>query len=184
MQKDLKDIFSSAGAGLDERSLNSLIKALERNNQPGFDYIEFKQSLGRLLALNMDEATAFKSAFATASTVGLTKEKLLQTAEMYRKVLLSEKQQFDVALQKQMQEKVEAKLSEVEKMKKQIEDYKAKIVELQEKIARSQDTIDHADEHIQAAKEKIGSTKDAFESALRTIMNDIDKDVANIQALL
>ncbi|MCB9300855.1 MAG: hypothetical protein H6566_09430 [Lewinellaceae bacterium] len=183
MQQDLKELFS-ANAGLDERSLSSLIKALERNNQPGFDYIEFKQSLGRLLALNMDEATAFKSAFATASTVGLTKDKLLQTAELYKKVLFNEKQQFDAALQKQMEQRVESKLSEVEKMKKQIEEYKIKIQQLQEKITKSQDTIDHADEHIQAAKEKIESTKDAFETTLRAILNDIDRDIENIQSML
>ncbi|MCB0572183.1 MAG: hypothetical protein KDC66_20595 [Phaeodactylibacter sp.] len=183
MQQDLKDLFT-ARPGLDERSVASLIKALERNNQPGFDYIEFKQSLGRLLALNMDEATAFRSAYATASTVGLTKDKLLQTAELYKKVLFSEKQQFDAALQKQMEQRVESKVSEVEKMKKQIEEYKLKIQQLQEKIAKAQDTIDHADEHIQAAKEKIESTKDAFESTLRAILNDIDKDIENIKSLL
>ncbi|MCO6487324.1 MAG: hypothetical protein J5I98_02845 [Phaeodactylibacter sp.] len=183
MQKDLKALFN-AGKGLDERSVSSLTKALEKNNLEGFDYIEFKQSLGRLRAMDMDKTTAYKSAFVTASTVGLTKEKLLSTAEHYKKVLFKEKQQFDEALQKQMEQRVESKRSEVEKMKKQVEEYKAKIKQLEEKIAKAQSTIDHADEHIQAARDKIESTKDAFEDALRNILEEIDQDIQNINNLL
>ncbi|MCB0585931.1 MAG: hypothetical protein KDD06_11480 [Phaeodactylibacter sp.] len=183
MQQNVKTLFN-AGKGLDERSINSLTKALEKSNLQGFDYIEFKQSLGKLQAMDMDEATAYKSAFVTASTMGLTKEKLLKTAEHYKKVLFNEKQQFDQALQKQMQQRVESKRTEVEKMKKQVEEYKAKIQQLEEKIAQAQNTIDHADEHIQAAREKIETTKEAFESALRSILNEIDKDIENINTIL
>ncbi|MCB0592590.1 MAG: hypothetical protein H6557_28265 [Lewinellaceae bacterium] len=183
MQQDLKALFS-AQKGLDERSLNSLIKALEKNNLDGFDYIEFKQSLGRLRDLNIDESTAYKSAFATASTVGLTKDKLLKTAEHYKKVLFKEKQQFDEALQKQMEQRVESKRSEVEKMKKQVEEYRAKIKQMEDKIAKAQSTIDHADEDIQSAREKIESTKQGFEETLRSILDEIDQDVKNIDTLL
>lgn len=183
MQKDLKALFN-AEKGLDERSINSLIKALEKNNLEGFDYIEFKQSLGKLQAMNLDEPTAYKSAFITASTVGLTKEKLLKTADHYKKVLFNEKQQFDQALQKQMEQRVESKRSEVERMKKQVEEYKAKIKDLEEKIARAQSTIDHADEHIQAARDKIESTKEAFEATLKSVLSEIDQDIENINSLL
>lgn len=183
MQKHIKEFFGDH-TGLDERSLNSLAKALDKNNLPGFDYIEFKQSLGRLLELDMDEATAFKSAYATASTMGLTKEKLLKTTTHYKNVLLKEKQQFDQALKKQMEQRVNSKLSEVAKLKKQIADYKAKIAELESKIQKSQHTIDHADEHIQNAKNKIEATGDAFEHTLQSIVNQIDKDIENINAYL
>ena len=183
MQKDLKALFD-AEKGLDERSVNSLTKALEKSNLEGFDYIEFKQSLGKLQAMDMDQATAYKSAFITASTMGLTKEKLLKTAEHYKKVLFNEKQQFDQALQKQMEQRVESKRSEVEKMKKQVEEYKAKIIELEGKIAKAQSTIDHADEHIQAAREKIESTKVAFEATLQSILKEIDQDIENVNTLL
>ncbi|MEM6967493.1 MAG: hypothetical protein AAF573_22205, partial [Bacteroidota bacterium] len=79
MAKNLKTIFGENHL-LDEKSISFLTGALDRNNLPGFDYIEFKQSLAALAKLNMDEETAFKSAFATAATVGLTKGKLLETA--------------------------------------------------------------------------------------------------------
>mgnify|MGYP001162891042 CR=1 FL=1 len=162
MQNNLKGIFGSRKE-LDQRSLDSLVKALERSNKSGFDYIEFKQALGRLLEMGIDQATAFKSAFATASTVGLTKDKLLQTADFYKKVLFNEKQEFDSALQKQ---------------------YKAKIQQLEQQIAKAQSTIDHADEDVREAKEKIAATKDGFETTLRTILEDIDQDIEQIKNLL
>jgi peptidoglycan hydrolase CwlO-like protein len=183
MQNDLKGLFGKRKE-LDQRSLNSLIKALESNNQPGFDYIEYKQALARLVEMDIDQATAFKTAFATASTVGLTKDKLLKTAEHYKKVLFAEKQKFDSALQNQMQQRVEAKLTEVNTMKRQIEEYQAKIQQLEEKIAKAQRTIDQADEHVRDAKERITSTQEAFENTLRAILEDIDQDLAQINVLL
>lgn len=65
--------------GADERSLEFIATAIERNNLPGFDYF-VKRAVYTMLEMKIDEATAFKSAFATAATMGLTKDKLLETA--------------------------------------------------------------------------------------------------------
>ena len=183
MQKNLKALFGEHH-GLDDKSVNFLTKALANNNLPGFDYLEFKQSLGALADLNMDEETAIKSAFATASTLGLTKEKLIKTAEHYKNILNTEKSQFDAALQKQIQQKVDSKQREVQKLKAQVEDYKKKIQQLEEKIMSSMRIIDSADETINAAKTKIEGTRDNFETALQAITNQINKDIENIQNFL
>lgn len=183
MQKDLKTIFGDHH-GLDEKSITFLASALAKSNLPGFDYLEFKQSLSALSQLNMDEETAIKSAYATAATVGLTKEKLLKTAQHYKSILNTEKQQFDAALQKQIEQRIQGKANEVTKLKKKVEEYRAKIQQLEEHIAKAQETIDHADEDIQNAKEKIDSTRDNFEHTLQSVINQIDKDIENIQKFL
>lgn len=183
MNKDLKIIFGDHH-GLDDKSITFLAKALERANLPGFDYIEFKQSLHALQAMDMGEETSFKSAFATAATVGLTKEKLLKTAEHYKSILDQEKTQFDTAMRNQIEQRVNSKLGEVERLKKQVEDYRRKIQELENKIAKSQDTIDHADEHIQEAKNRILSTKEGFETTHQSVMNQINIDIENIKRYL
>ena len=183
MQKDLKSLFGDHH-GLDEKSVQSLTVALANNNLPGFDYLEYKQSLGALSQMNMEEEMIFKSTFATASTMGLTKEKLLTSAAHYKKVLSDEKAQFDKALQKQMDQRVKSKKTEVEKLKKQIEDYKQKIKQLEEKIAKSQSTIDNADQIIQEAVDKLETTQTNFEHALQSIVNQINQDVENIEKYL
>lgn len=183
MQKNLKQLFGDAH-GLDERSVEFLTNALEKNNLPGFDYIEYKQSIGALSSMNIDEMTAFKSAYATAATMGLTKEKLLKTAEHYKGVLNQEKTQFDAALEKQLQQRVKSKQDEVIKLKKQIEDYQLKIKQMQDKILEYESILANADEDIRGSMEKIDSTRDNFETTLRSIVNQIDKDVENINRYL
>ncbi len=184
MQKNLKNIFGSHH-GLDEKSVEFLIGALDKNNLPGFDYIEFKQSLTALNEqMDMDEATAFKSAYATATVLGLTKEKLLKTAEHYRTVLNNEKQQFDAALQKQVEQRVVSKQQEVAKLRKQIEEYHKAIADLEKKIASANDIISKADEEIESTKEKIESTRDAFERTLLSIVNQIQLDIESINKYL
>lgn len=183
MQKNLKQLFGDAH-GLDEKSVEFLTNALEKNNLPGFDYIEYKQSLGGLMAMNMDEMTAFKSAFVTGGTMGVTKEKLLKTAEHYKGVLNNEKAQFDAALEKQMLQRVKSKQDEVIKLKKQIEDYQLKIKQMQDKIAEFEGIVANADEDIRASTEKIQSTSQNFEFTLKSILNEIDKDVDSINRYL
>ncbi len=183
MQQDLKEIFGNT-YNLDAKSIESLTRALEKNNLPGFDYLEFKLSLGRLAQMNLPEETAFKSAFATASTVGLTKEKLLTTGQHYRKVLSDEKEQFNLALQGQLQKRVNNKQEEVIKLRAQIEAWQQQIINLQDQIAKSQATIDDAGSQVEAEMKKIQATKDNFEHTHQSIMNQIELDLQNIQRYL
>ena len=181
MQKNLASFFKAHGEDLDQKSVDFLINALAKNNLPGFDYIEFKQSLATLTKMvDLDEATRYKSAFASAVAMGLSREKLLGSAEHYKKVLSNEKIQFDAALQKQIEQRVNAKKLEVEKLRKQIEDYQLKIRELEQKIQQTHLTINQQDEMVQAAMEKIETTKNGFESTLSSIMQEIDHDIQNI----
>lgn len=183
MEKKLKDLFGSH-TGLDEKSIAFLTKALVKNNLPGFDYLEFKQSIGALSALNMDEETAVRSAFATAGTMGLTKTKLLDSIKHYKKVLGDEKNHFDAALQNQTNKRVEGKRKEVEKLRSQITKWEEQIAKLQAQIQKSQATIDSADEVIQAETEKIEATKTNFEHTFQSVVNQIERDAENIRNFL
>ena len=183
MSKNLKALFGENHL-LDEKSVSFLTDALEKNNLPGFDYIEFKQSLAALAKMNMDEATAMKSAFATAATVGLTKEKLLETATHYKKILDGEKLKFDNAMQNQMTKNIAGKQKEVETLKIQIEKHKEHIQQLQKQIEKYQKTIDSADEKISAARTKIEQAKEKFEFAHQSVMNQIEKDIEGIEKFI
>ncbi len=183
MQNKLKALFGKHH-GLDEKSIDFLTKAIDKNNLPGFDYIEYKQSLSALEEMGMEEEISFRSALATASTVGLTKEKLLKTATYYKQILSTEKDQFDAALKKQMTQKVKSEEEKVVRLRKQVEDYKAKIQQLQEKVTAAENEISQAGDKIQAAKDKILATKSSFEHTLTSILNEINRDIENIEKYL
>ncbi len=178
MQKSLKDIFKDI-PNIDPRSAQFLINALEKNNIDGFDYIEYKQALGALAALDIDEATAFKSAFATASMMGLSKDKLLKTANFYLKVLQQERSQFDKAVEQQVQRQVAGKQKEGKAVVLAIQSKKDKISQLQSEILQHQEQIVRLQDEIESSKDKIGTTKSNFEQTYgiieKAILSDIDK---------
>ncbi len=169
--------------GLDAKSISYLSAAIDKNNLKGFDYIEFKKSVAAMAGM-LDEETAIKSAFATASNMGLTKDKLLQSMEHYKNVLSKEKRQFDDALKTQIEQKVNNKREEKLKLKEHIVNLKKKISEIEQKINAYQERIDNSDAEIKAAEEKINTTKQNFETAFNKFTEEIDEDFSTIKSVL
>ena len=183
MSTKISAIFEGAGK-LDQKSVSFLLKAIEQNNLPGFDYLEFKQALQGLKAMNMDATTAIKSAYTTGSTVGLTKSKLISSAEHYKKVLMQEKSQFDTALQNQMSQRVHGKKEQKETLTKKIATYRAKITELENEILKYQDKLNKADGEINDARASIEDTKDKFENTFNDFLSQIDRDIQTLKEVL
>ena len=163
--------------GVDKRSVKFLIDALNKNNLPGFDYLEFKQAVGAMKAMHMDEATAIQSAFTTASTVGLTKEKLLESANFYQKILSSEQGKFAQALQQQTKIQIAGKQNEINKKKEQI-------AQLQAEIQRHEALIAKAQEEIEQSKHKIFGAKENFEQTYAIVKEELTDDITKITTIL
>ena len=179
MSDQLKNLFAQA-AGVDEKSLSFLMKALSENDLSGFDYIQFKQAVQSLKKMNMDDTTAFKSAFATAATMGLTKEKLIDTAGYYRNLLGKEEQNFAQALSNQLQTKVEAKKEKVTKLKYQIDKNKEQIQKLQDEIGGYLDEVESTEASIVEEDERLTQTKEKFEKTHQAVVQVIDADIVLI----
>ncbi|NND34319.1 MAG: hypothetical protein HKN76_17175 [Saprospiraceae bacterium] len=183
MARSIREMFTNVDKH-DKKSVEFLLKAIEESNLPGFDYLEFKQALKGLRKMNMDETTAIKSAFTTGNTVGLTKSKLISSAEHYRQVLLKEKNQFDAALQKQMAQRVDGKKTEKEALTKKMDSYRSKIKELENEILKLQEKFNKADGEIEAAKAKIIDTKEKFESTFQSFVTEIEADLEHLNEVL
>jgi len=166
--------------GLDNRSLEFLTQALEKNNLPGFDYLEFKRAVMQLKELKLEEAIAYKSAFSTASTMGLTKEKLLETAGYYRNLVEKEQVQFTQALENQNATKVASRQSDVTRLRDQIERNKAEVLRLQDEMAGYLTQVEQAEAAATLESEKLEKAKAAFEKTNAAVLLHIDKDVENI----
>lgn len=177
-----KTLFSAEG--LDERSLEFLSNAVEKNNLPGFDYFEFKRAVMALEQMKLDEATCFKSAFTTAATVGLTKDKLIETAGYYRNVLMKEKEHFDKALESQNDTKITSREQEIKRLRDQIERHKAEISRLQDEVAGYLNEIDQSETAVKQEAEKLEKTKSAFEQTHQSVLLQIDKDVERMHKYL
>lgn len=183
MNINLKEIFDD-GNKLDKKSLDFLLKAIEKNNQSGFDYLEFKQALIRLHQMNIDEPTAIKTAYATASTVGLTKDNLLKSADYYLSILKDEFKQFNTALEKQMESKVHSREKQKSALETKVTTIEKKINVLSEELKGLGNKLSKIDEEAETARQKIEDTSERFGKTLLSLTERIEKDMDQFKANL
>jgi chromosome segregation ATPase len=183
MPSTLKNIFQETEK-VDGKSFQFLLSALEKNALEAFDYLKFKQSLLAMRKLNMEEPLAIQSAFATANTMGLTKELLLKTARHYKKILENEKVQFDEALEKQVADRIESRKAETQKLYSIIDQCKEQIQKLEAKIAECEARIASTDTDIKDAEHRILSSKEKFESTFNELIKVMDRDIELYEQVL
>ena len=99
------------------KMVGMLSKAMSEANIDGFDYLEFKDAVIALLKDGSSEESAMKSVFTTAKTMGLTRQKLLDSISTYLTIVANEKKSFTDSLKQRKQSdivEVEAKIKEIE----------------------------------------------------------------------
>lgn len=183
MNIDLNDLFN-AEKKLDSKSTMALLQAMVKSHNPGFDYLKFKQSIKSLREMDIEESISFKSAFTTATTLGLTKAKLLASANRYLGVLQTESESFTDALKAQIDKNVNSRESMIAQLEERIKTNRAKIAELEQEIQTYQNKIDNVDGDIESAQTKIDGTKEKFRNSYLTITDIIKKDIELINLYL
>lgn len=183
MTVDLKKLFASDDI-TNTKMQNALIAALNKNASDEFDYLKFKVSVKKMLDMGMDKETAVKSAFATASVMGITKNKLVNSAKKYKGSLDKEREQFAIALKNKIAKNVDGKKVEAERLKKEIVSHKEKIAKLLKEIELFEDKIGQVDDVVAAAQAKIESTRSDFKSTFDAIYSQIEEDIINIGSAL
>ncbi len=183
MAKDIEETFHSI-QGLDKESASHLIKALEANNKEGFDYLEFKLGYEKLIESSIEKDKAISSTLILASTMGVSKEDILHSAQGYLSVLEKESSQFAEAVENQVKKRVK-------KREKQITELKAKISEIDHQIKLLQNSkqemhkmIEKAAEELEQSETKISRAKENFDNAYQAISDEIAKDIDKIKRTL
>ncbi len=166
---------------IDNNILDKLLQALEDNNQPGFDYFEFRKAILSLNPLPMDEATKFQSTYATAATVGATLDKLLESIEFYKKVLQNEENNFTKAIKEQTSINIKDKVTEKEKINASIKEKNERIFKLSEEIRTHELEVLKLSESIETAELKIKETSLNFERSLNVIKSQLEQDSVKLK---
>lgn len=175
MTINLKDLFGVI-EGANDKVLMKLLTAIKDGQQKDFDYLKFKQSYKALCQMGMDESTAAKSAFLTASTMGLTKEKLMLTVQHYKNILNREKEDFAVALKNQIANNIDAKSLEVNRLTERIEENKRKIKQLIAEQEIIEAEIIKLKESADTSRIKIEDTRDQFKFTFDKLYTEIEED--------
>lgn len=169
-----------SGGQAKQEFLDIFFKAMEANNLPGFDYLEFKQTLQSMQNLPMDESTRFKSAFAAAQTMGVNADKLVQTAKHYLEILKKEEEKFGSALNNQIDRQIKSKESEIQGLQDSIKSKAEQIKKLTAEIENQQKTAESLQTEIAQSRVKVESTKNDFMASYNVLVVKIHSDIENM----
>ncbi|MBK8516403.1 MAG: hypothetical protein IPL55_09005 [Saprospiraceae bacterium] len=175
MTINLKELFSHTEV-MNDKVLMKLLTAIKDGQQKDFDYLKFKQSYKALCGLGMDASTASKSAYVTASTMGLTKEKLLLTVQHYKNILNREKEQFAVALKNQIAKNIDSKTMDIKRMHDKISENQLKIIQIQKEQTILEQEIEKLKQALDISQSKIEETRNQFKQTFDVLYNEVEED--------
>lgn len=161
-----------------------LFKVMEDNNIEGFDYLEFKNSILSLSKAIPDEDTQFKSAYEVGKTMGLTKSRLIETAEFYANLLKQEETKFKQAFENQKKQQLHGREEEIKVIEKEIIEHEAKIAQLTEAIHNHKGKMDELRKAMTESSQKLAQTHSQFEFAYKNIYNKIAFDIDKINKII
>lgn len=164
----------------DQSIIDNLAHVLELSNLPGFDYFEFAQIIEKLTPSTPAEQIRYQTAFASASVMGATKAKLLETAQHYMGVLQQEAEKFSGMVSEQMQTNVLDKENSVVEIEDTIRQ-KAEMInqltqEINELTTSKTGILNEAAEN----KVQIEKIQNDFAACLKVFINKINGDTDRI----
>jgi hypothetical protein len=168
----------------DPKFIDILLKAIEKNNLDGFDYLEYKQSLQSLNKMEMDEAIKYKSAFAMAKTMGATETKLMDSAKHYIGILNDEQKKFKEALINQRNKQIKGRESNLQKLEQSIQTKNQQIEKLKLEIEDTRNKLEAVRQEINVSAAKVESTNDKFHLAFNVVMQQIQEDLQKMKNYL
>ncbi len=151
-------------------------KLFKDSNMPGPDYYEFSK-MADAMQIIPDEKTRYLSAFAGLSVQGLTKDRLVESAAQYLKILDADAENFNSTLNVALQDKVEQK-------RKQLEEKSKKIQELTREIQDLNNSILVLGNEIKENEEKIKDNQSGYTYELQKFKSKIEQDVQKIKTIL
>jgi len=167
-----------------EKFMNILLGALQKADQPGFDYLEYRNSLNSLKKMDMDEPTRYKSAFAMAQTMKVDSAKLISSAQYYLKVLSNEEQKFGQALVNQRDRQIGEKQNQIKGLSQSIRSKAEQIKKLSAEIEKEQEQLKKLEGDLQGAAGKVERTKLDFIASYQAIVGQIQGDVGKMKQYL
>ncbi len=147
----------------------ALNKALADNSTDGFDYLKFRDALHSMEKRIPDEEARFEAASASAKTMKVSPDDLVDSAQNFLKVASSEQAKFNKAVNSLMDDNAE-KQDELKKVVKDLADLQDKKASLEKEIADS--------------KSKAVQQKSDFDDAYDQVTGEIKQDISKIKKYL
>jgi predicted nucleic acid-binding Zn-ribbon protein len=159
-------------------------KLFEQANQPGPDYYEFMKMCETLEAHIKDERARLSATYASLTIQGLTKEKLLDSANKYREIINHDKTHFEKIANEKSEKEIGHKKKELVSLEETIKHHSEMIQKLTKEITESQAAIGRLKTTIQEEEGKLHRNKQGYLLACEAMTRKISDDITKIQTTL
>jgi hypothetical protein len=159
-------------------------KVFKENNFPGPDYQEFKNALDDMKSQPLDEATKFKTLFLSFKSMGLTPQKLIETANQYKKLFATKLAGFDTELQNERNAQVVAKQQEAETVKQLNVKIDEDMRKLNEQKIANEAKIKSLGEEVQKNTSILNEHQNDWHATYDGIIKEIDTNIELINKYL
>ena len=154
-----------------------LFKVRVENNLQGPDYHELALALEDMKADTPDEKERIVNAFKVFKTMGLTPEKLIETANHYKKLYAQKREGFESTVNKELQVAVGDREGHKEQLSARNEKIDAEIKALNEEKLKNEEKIKTLDSEIQANSQRINERKDEFIATYDDVVVEIERNI-------
>ncbi len=152
-------------------------KVFEENNIPGADYQEFSVALEKMKALPMDEQTKFKTLFMSFESMGLTPEKLIETAEFYKTLFSNKLGQFDKEHEQAFNREVGLRQNQVQELTQKNTDIDVEMRKLNDQKIANEQSVKTINEAIQKSSTMLTNSKNDWHATHAEIVAVIDHNI-------
>lgn len=160
--------------------INHFKGLFEKENLPGPDYYEFFKMLD--VMGDIGEDAKVRASFAALSSQGLTKDKLVSTAEHYLNVIEKDKNDFTLVIDTTVSEEVNEKEKEIELLSNKIKSNNSLIEQFKAENITSSKSIEKLKQEVTSQKASIVDKKQSYEQASNGIIAKIQKDIQLIKS--
>jgi hypothetical protein len=178
------NVSAPISSGLSQADMDKFSKHFEdlfdKANLPGPDYYEFWKMMETLEAAVPDEKVRMAAVYATLKVQGLSKDTLLSSAAQYQKVLQTDKQEFQNAVNNKVLTEVQGRKNLIDDLEKTNNSNAERIRQLTEEITANQTKITALKKEIIDEENKINSNQSGYQVACDAMISMIASDVEKI----
>ena len=171
-------------SSVNQEMLEILMKAIAEANLPGFDYIEFRDSVAKLNAQPMTEQQRFVTVFSTAQIMGVTLANLTSAVDHYIKVVDEQRAGFLANVQEMVKREVDTRTKTLADNDAKLADANKKIAELNEFIVKTQQESMNLQNEVALQQQQINNTTSAFEATYNMVVGRLNEDKTKLTTYL
>jgi DNA repair exonuclease SbcCD ATPase subunit len=159
-------------------------KVFDQANLPGPDYYEFWKMMEALSVHIRDERSRIAATFASLSIQGLTKEKLVSTAQQYKTLISEDRTRFEKVAQEKLEHDIGQKRQELRQLEETVARHAELIKKLTQDISAAQQSMKGLQSVITEEESKLDKNKQGYAVACDAMIRKIDDDINKIQTTL